>query len=144
MKRLHINIQVDSLSDASRRYQALLGIEPTFAKEDYAKWDLDDPAVTLSLSDRGNTPGIDHVGIKFDDSAEMEAVLDRLHAADEMVRAEKDSTCCYANSDKGWWQDPTGLSWELFVTHEQVDEFGGGSSSQPGSAEGADRSGACC
>lgn len=145
MKRLHINIQVEELAAARSRYQALLGSEPTFEKEDYAKWELDDPALTLSITDRGNTPGLDHLGIKFDDESEMQTVLDRLHAADEMVRAERNATCCYANSDKGWWQDPTGLSWELFVTHQQVDEFGGGTTPpRTDSAEGTTRRSACC
>lgn len=145
MKRLHINLQVAELAPALERYKALLGTPPTLEKTDYAKWDIDDPALSLSITARGNEPGLDHLGIKFDNEKEMEAVLDRLHAVDEMVRAERNATCCYANSDKGWWRDPTGLSWELFVTHEQVDEFGGGTTPpRNDSAEGATRRSACC
>ena len=33
-----------------------------------------------------------------------------------------DTTCCYARQDKIWVRDPDGTPWEVFVTHEDVEE----------------------
>jgi catechol 2,3-dioxygenase-like lactoylglutathione lyase family enzyme len=144
MKRLHINLQVNDIAAAKTKYQALLGVEPTFVKTDYMKWELDDPALNLSITDRGLDTGLDHLGIKYDDAAEFEAASERLSALGEDLREQKNSTCCYAHSDKGWWKDPVGLSWELFVTHGQTETFSGSAAVQEDSAEGEPRRNACC
>ena len=39
---------------------------------------------------------------------------------------EMDTTCCYAKQDKIWVRDPDGTPWEVFVTHEDAEEHGGG------------------
>lgn len=144
MKRLHVNLQVAELAVARSRYAALLGSEPTFEKSDYAKWELDDPALSLSITARGNDVGLDHLGIKFEDETELAAAFERFAALDEPVRAQKGATCCYAYSDKGWWQDPAGVSWELFVTHRQVDEFGGADTPARAGAEKKSEGRTCC
>lgn len=145
MKRLHINLQVKDLATAIDQYALMLGEQPTFRKDDYAKWDLDEPQLSLSVSARGLGEGLDHLGIKFDNMDEFREVAARIAAANGETRSEESTTCCYARSDKEWWRDPVGLNWELFVTHEQVDEFGGDvSSSKAGSATGKSRRNACC
>lgn len=144
MKRLHINLQVNDIAAAKTKYQALLGVEPTFVKTDYMKWELDDPALNLSITDRGLNTGLDHLGIKFDDVADFEAASERLSALGEDLREQKNSTCCYAHSDKGWWKDPVGLNWELFVTHGQTETFNGSSVVERNSAEGESRRSTCC
>lgn len=148
MKRLHINLQVAELATALEGYKALLGMPPTLEKTDYAKWDLDDPALSLSLTARGNAPGLDHVGIKFDDKADLDAAMARLESHGENFRPQENANCCYANSDKAWWTDPAGLAWELFVTHAQVERFGAdtevpGNSAEDSAASTSRRS-ACC
>lgn len=144
MNRLHINFQVEDLERARELYGALLGQAPTFEKADYIKWDLDDPALSLSATSRGNGAVLDHLGIKFDSQAGLEAAMERMEAIGEPLRAQKGATCCYAQSDKGWWKDPAGMAWELFFTHGQVDEFGGSSGPRDESAEGGNRRAACC
>jgi hypothetical protein len=34
---------------------------------------------------------------------------------------EMSTTCCYAKQDKIWVTAPDGESWEVFVTHEDVE-----------------------
>ena len=38
-------------------------------KDDYAKWDLADPAVNFAISARARNAGLDHVGIQADSCA---------------------------------------------------------------------------
>ena len=144
MNRLHINLQVENLDQARKLYGALLGQPPTFEKADYIKWDIDSPPLSLSATGRGHGAALDHLGIKFDSQEAFEAAAARMEAIGEPLRAEKNATCCYAQSDKGWWKDPIGLAWELFFTHRQVDEFGGSTTAKEGSVEGRSRRAACC
>ena len=43
MKRLHVHVSVDNLTDSIKFYSGMFGAEPTVAKPDYAKWKLEDP-----------------------------------------------------------------------------------------------------
>lgn len=144
MNRLHINLQVEDLDQARKLYAALLGHAPTFEKPDYIKWDIDNPPLSLSATSRGHVAALDHLGIKFDSQEAFEAAAARMEEAGQALRAEKDATCCYAQSDKGWWKDPVGLAWELFFTHKQVDRFGGSSEPRDELASNASRTVACC
>ena len=41
MKRLHVHVKVDDLSQSIRFYSTLFAVEPTVVKGDYAKWMLE-------------------------------------------------------------------------------------------------------
>jgi hypothetical protein len=45
-----------------------------------------------------------------------------------------DTTCCYAKQDKIWVTAPDGESWEVFVTHEDVEASDQGALATGGSA----------
>lgn len=117
MKRLHVHVSVADLQHSIRFYSTLFGTDPTVEKGDYAKWMLDDPRVNFAISQRGRKTGVDHLGMQAEDTAELELVGERLKAADAVGLAEKDTTCCYARSDKYWTEDPQGVRWENFLTH---------------------------
>jgi len=63
MKRMHIHIAVNELSESINFYSTLFGESPTVEREDYAKWELDDPVVNFAISNRGHASGINHLGI---------------------------------------------------------------------------------
>jgi catechol 2,3-dioxygenase-like lactoylglutathione lyase family enzyme len=63
MKRFHVHVAVDDLDHNIRFYSSLFGAEPSVKKDDYAKWMLDDPRVNFAISRRGDTPGVNHLGI---------------------------------------------------------------------------------
>lgn len=137
MKRLHVHIAVDDLAANIRFYSALFGTGPTVEKDDYAKWQIDDPRVNFAISTRGRTPGLDHVGIQTEDEGELAEVRGRLEAAGVQGLAQEATTCCYARSDKYWTLDPQGIAWESFHTLGQAEVFG----ERP---EEAGSNGACC
>ena len=85
---------------------------------------LEDPRVNFAISDRGHQSGINHLGLQVDSDAELEALHAQLETADTAVRAQKGTTCCYAESDKYWVTDPTGIAWETFHTLKTVPVFG--------------------
>lgn len=124
MKRLHVHVAVNDLAQSLRFYTALFAAEPTVKKDDYAKWQLEDPRVNFAISKRGAKAGLDHLGIQVDDGAELGQLRSQLAQADVAVMDQKNATCCYAKSDKHWTLDPQGIAWESFHTLEAAPRYG--------------------
>jgi hypothetical protein len=125
MKRMHIHVSVDNLSDSIRFYSAMFGgAEPSVVKDDYCKWELSDPAVNFAISRRDAKLGIDHVGIQVETEAELAEMNARFAAAQLPVQTQTGTTCCYAKSDKAWTVDPQGVAWETFRTLEAAPVYG--------------------
>ena len=124
MKRLHLHVTVPDLDPSIRFYATLFGAEPSVVKTDYAKWMLDDPKVNFAISTRDRAPGLDHVGIQVETSAELAELSTRLKAAGAETFDEDAPTCCYARSDKSWVSDPAGLRWETFFTFGEATTYG--------------------
>ena len=143
MKRLHIHVAVDNLSESIRFYSALFAAEPSVAQPDYAKWMLDDPPVNLALSRRGARPGLDHLGIQVDTDAELETIQQHLAAAGLPTKPQGKAACCYAESDKYWTLDPQGIPWEHFHTLSAIPVFGG-DTAIPAVDRPAESRAACC
>ena len=125
MKRFHVHLHVDDLSQSIRFYSSLFAAEPTVVKDDYAKWVLDDPRVNFAISKLpGRAVGISHLGISAEDETELAEVYQRLVPAEGPKVEEKDTTCCYARSDKQWIVDPQGVPWETFSTYGEAGGYG--------------------
>ena len=124
MKRFHVHIAVDDLQKNIQFYSSLFASEPTVIKEDYAKWTLDDPRVNFAISQRGRTPGVDHLGIQVESTGELDEMNQRLLQADLPSAAQIGGACCYAKSDKYWTVDPQGIAWEAFHTLDSIPVFG--------------------
>lgn len=145
MKRLHVHVAVESISDAIGFYSALFAAQPSVIKPDYAKWMLDDPRVNFAISMRGRAPGLDHLGIQVEDSDELREVYARLDRAGRPVIEQGQTACCYAQSEKSWIDDPAGISWETFLTTGESTAYGDGTGERSGEARiahAADK--ACC
>lgn len=126
MKRLHMHVAVADLSASIRFYSTLFAAEPTLRKEDYAKWMLEDPRLNFAISSRDRRPGVDHVGIQVETREELDQVQGRLRRAGRPMIEEGQTTCCYARSEKAWITDPSGLSWETFLTTGESIAYGNG------------------
>jgi predicted enzyme related to lactoylglutathione lyase len=115
---------VDDIQNAVRFYSALFATEPAVVKSDYAKWMLDDPRVNFAISTRGKQPGLDHLGIQVESKDELSEVYARLRDAGGMIFEQRQTICCYANSEKSWIDDPAGISWETFFTTGESTDYG--------------------
>lgn len=124
MKRMHLHVSVPELESAIRFYSRLFASEPAVVKDDYAKWMLEDPWLNFAVSVRGAPVGLNHLGIQVDAESELEAMGQRLEEVDAEVRAEMDTLCCYAHSDKYWTTDPAGIAWETYRTLGSIPMFG--------------------
>jgi catechol 2,3-dioxygenase-like lactoylglutathione lyase family enzyme len=141
MKRLHVHVAVEDLDASIRFYSQLFAAEPAVRKPDYAKWMLEDPRVNFAISHRGAPPGVQHLGIQVENRAELEEVYGRLRGAERPVIEEGETTCCYAQSEKSWIDDPQGVPWETFLTTGESSVYGT-DEIRPGREEEA--AAACC
>jgi catechol 2,3-dioxygenase-like lactoylglutathione lyase family enzyme len=124
MKCLHVHVAVKDLDASIRFYSQLFAAEPAVRKPDYAKWMLEDPRVNFAISHRGAPPGVQHLGIQVEDRAELEELYRRLQRAGGPVIEEGETTCCYAQSEKSWIDDPQGVPWETFLTSGESIVYG--------------------
>lgn len=139
MKRFHVHVAVHNLQHSIRFYSSLFGAAPSVAKDDYAKWMLDDPRVNFAISTRGAKGGLDHLGLQAETGAELEEIGSRLAQADVSLTPQKGAACCYAKSDKYWTIDPQGIAWESFHTLDSVPVYGSDTAIKAGEGRAA-----CC
>jgi catechol 2,3-dioxygenase-like lactoylglutathione lyase family enzyme len=144
MKRLHVHMSVADLDQSIRFYSTLFASEPTVKKPDYAKWMLEDPRMNFAISTHSGRPaGVDHLGIQVEDGSELQEVYGRLRQAEGPVLEEGKTTCCYAESEKSWIADPSGVSWEAFHTTGESTVYGT-SAPRVESLTPPVKGGACC
>ena len=140
MKRLHVHVAVADLGTAMDFYRTLFGAEPCVVENDYAKWMLDDPRVNFAISSRGRKVGLDHLGIQVDDDAELDNMSAALRASGQRTIEQRATTCCYAEGNKAWVADPSGILWETFHTIGAATVYGADNAE----ADALAGAGACC
>jgi catechol 2,3-dioxygenase-like lactoylglutathione lyase family enzyme len=120
VKRMHVAVNCSDLEKSVAFYRHFFGAEPTKAKDNYAKFELDDPALHFSLNVRAfEKKGVlNHLGFQVDNTEQVLAMGERLRQANLVLIDEMNTTCCYAVQDKVWVYDPDGNAWEIFYTKE--------------------------
>jgi len=121
----HASIDTADLAASIAFYRALLGAEPALVRADYARFDLVEPALVLGLNAaRGSVPAstgaVEHLGIRFEADAGLDAARGRLARLGVALAEEADTECCYARLTRFWAVDPSGVRWELFIAREAV------------------------
>lgn len=126
LRKFHASLNVSNLDRSIAFYRALLGVEPAKVRSDYAKFDLAEPPLVLSLSPGRPAPGghLNHSGLRVRSSEELVEIQRRLEAAGMPTQREDGVECCYARQTKFWIADPDGALWEVYVFHEDIDEHG--------------------
>lgn len=120
---VHIHLKVADLERSREFYRKLFDSDPVKVRPDYAKFLPDFAPVNLALSP-GERPGAGatHFGIQLHDGKAVRRHLDRVKAAGLPVREEMGVSCCYANQDKFWVDDPDGNAWEVYVLNHDIEE----------------------
>lgn len=123
--KTHIALTTTRFDAAVDFYRTLFGVEPVKHKPGYAKFDVDDPGLNLTLNagtsvcreQRDGRGTLNHLGLQVDDAEVVQAAARRLVEAGLATRMEDDVECCYARQDKVWVHDPDGNAWEVFSVH---------------------------
>jgi len=126
--RFHLSLNVSNLERSVAFYRILFGREPAKCRPDYAKFELDDPPLVLSLEPRSPAAGgaLNHLGFRMPDSPSLVAMQERLERASIRSRREEGVECCYALQTKFWLTDPDQTLWEIYTLDEDLDHRGAG------------------
>jgi catechol 2,3-dioxygenase-like lactoylglutathione lyase family enzyme len=126
LRKFHASLNVSDLQRSIAFYRVLLGVEPAKVRADYAKFDLAEPPLVLSLiPGRPATGGhLNHAGLRVRSAEELVEIQHRLEAAGMPTRREDGVECCYARQTKFWITDPDGALWEIYVFHDDIEEHG--------------------
>jgi catechol 2,3-dioxygenase-like lactoylglutathione lyase family enzyme len=124
--RFHVGLHASDLERSVRFYRTLLGREPAKHLNDYAKFELDEPCLVLALYPSPQAPGgaLNHVGLRYPDSAALVDVQRRLEEAGIPTQRQEGVECCYARQTKFWVIDPDRTLWEIYTLEEDIDHSG--------------------
>ena len=118
--KAHLALNVHSVERSIEFYRKLLGIEPSKVRTGYAKFDVKNPPLNLTLNEHDvtNRGALSHLGIQVAGTADVLATREKWIQAGLLTRDEMQTSCCYALQDKTWVRDPDGNEWEVFVVLE--------------------------
>lgn len=116
----HLAINVKNVGPSIEFYKKMFGIEPSKVRTGYAKFDVQSPALNLTLNENpfGERGALSHMGIQVGSTEDVLAMREFWHEQGLYTRDEMDTNCCYAIQDKTWVRDPDGNEWEVFVVKE--------------------------
>lgn len=115
--KAHLALNVHNVERSIEFYRQMLGIEPGKVRSGYAKFDVQNPPLNLTLNEvafreRG---ALSHLGIQVSSTDDVLAMRRKWADAGLITRDEMQTNCCYAIQDKTWVSDPDGNEWEVFV-----------------------------
>ena len=112
----HVSLNVSNIDASVAFYEKAFGVAATKRRPGYAKFDLESPALNLTMQEAPRT-GVNasHFGIQVASTADVAAAWARFKGAGLATKTEADTECCYALQDKVWVEDPDGNAWEVFV-----------------------------
>lgn len=117
----HVSLNVSDIDRSVAFYERAFGVTASKRRPGYAKFDLDSPALNLSMQQAART-GVNasHFGVQVASSADVTEARRRFEAAGLATATEEDTACCYAVQDKVWIEDPDGNAWEVFVVKQDA------------------------
>lgn len=119
--RPHVSINVKDVGKSVQFYKNIFGLNPQKQTSNYAKFDLQSPALNFSMqSGNGEISRVSHFGIEVDSADEVMKWQKVLTEKGVVKLVESDSKCCFARQDKVWFTDPDGNEWEVFYVYEQL------------------------
>src|SRR5580692_4072424 len=123
--KFHVSLNAADVAQSVDFYRKLLGAEPARQTPDYAKFEIDEPPLALSLiPGRPNASGpLNHLGIRLRDFENMIAMQTRLETAGIKTNREDGVQCCHSRQTKFWVNDPNRVLWEFYILHDDHDEI---------------------
>src|SRR5882724_11560880 len=111
--KAHLALNVRNVEQSIEFYKLLLGIEPAKVRTGYAKFDMQNPPLNLTLNEHpfNERGALSHLGIQVATTADVVSLRERRARVGLIPRDEMQTKCCYAFQDKSWVRDPDGNEW---------------------------------
>jgi len=112
----HVSLNVTDIDASVAFYEKVFDVPATKRRPGYAKFDLETPALNLSMVEAPRS-GVNasHFGIQVASPDDVALAAERFKRGGLQTFAEENTSCCYAVQDKVWVEDPDGNMWEVFV-----------------------------
>ena len=121
--KTHISLNVTDVEKSAEFYQKMFGVAPVKRKTDYAKFDVSNPPLNLTMNQVTVEKGgaLSHLGLQVETTEEVLEMTRRWNESGLRTLEEMQTDCCYAMQDKTWVSDPDGNRWEVFVVLSDTD-----------------------
>src|SRR5688500_2316494 len=115
--KAHLALNVRNVVKSIDFYKKMLEIEPSKVRTGYARFDVENPPLNLTLNEVAFTErgALSHLGIQVASTEDVLAMREKWAESGLVTRDEMQTNCCYATQDKTWVRDPDGNEWEVFV-----------------------------
>ncbi len=122
--KAHVSLNVSNIDASVAFYEKAFGAPVTKRRPGYAKFDLVEPSLNLTMQE-GPRTGVNasHFGIQVAATEDVASAWTRFKDAGLKTFTEENTTCCYALQDKVWTEDPDGNLWEVFVVKGDAAEM---------------------
>ena len=107
----HVSLNVSDVDASAAFYEKVFGAPATKRRPGYAKFDLQEPSLNLTMQEAPRT-GVNasHFGVQVATSEDVGAAWTRFKDAGLPTFTEDNTACCYALQDKVWAHDPDGVA----------------------------------
>ncbi|MEO1053199.1 MAG: ArsI/CadI family heavy metal resistance metalloenzyme [Bacteroidota bacterium] len=119
--KMHVSYYVSDIEATIDFYNRFFNKSADKVKENYAKYELDQPALVISFIENKSAikPNFGHLGFQVQTVEALEGKRKALIDQEvEIGLEEKGTACCYAVQDKFWVSDPDNYRWEVYYFHE--------------------------
>lgn len=115
--KAHLALNVNDVEQSTEFYKKALGLEPVKVRRGYAKFDVENPPLNLTLNQVPVTESgaLSHLGIQLASTEDVLAMRQTWLDRGLQIEDEMQTNCCYALQDKTWVRDPDGNQLEAFV-----------------------------
>lgn len=120
--KFHLSLFVTDIQVSTEFYKTLFGQDPVKVKQDYAKFELDNPGLVISFIQKPDEvkPNFGHMGFRVESKEVLDHKKQILGKKLAIALEEENVACCYATQDKFWVNDPDGYEWEVYYFIEDL------------------------
>ncbi|HEV7924055.1 MAG TPA: ArsI/CadI family heavy metal resistance metalloenzyme, partial [Verrucomicrobiae bacterium] len=124
--KFHVSLNASDVARSVAFYRAFLDRAPARQSGNYAKFELDEPPLVLSLISGRSAAGgnLNHIGIRLSGFEALTQMQVRLETAGIATKREEGVECCHSRQTKFWVTDPDRTLWELYIFHEDIEDEG--------------------
>jgi catechol 2,3-dioxygenase-like lactoylglutathione lyase family enzyme len=123
-KAFHLSLKVQDLGRSVEFYGRLFGVAPAKMFPDYAKFEVQDPPVVLSLEPmkEGDRQGLDHLGVRLASRNLLIEATSRIAERGLKFEHLAGVECCYSRQSKIYMNDPDGHLVEVYTVEADLAE----------------------
>lgn len=123
-KYFHLSLRVQDLRRSVEFYGRFFGVSPVKYFSDYAKFELENPALVLALEPikENSKPGLDHLGVRLNDRSALVDASTKISERELAFEHLQGVTCCYSRQSKIFLDDPDGHMVEMYTVEADIAE----------------------